>query len=524
MGLQGVLPQISSYFGNSNGIKPLDTNFQLDEDTCISEKEVELLPDLYKEKIKAIFSKVLKMRDVLSEIKKIEAISIEIKVQKGELVYSLNGMSVNNSLRDKKVQQAFEKAVKNIKKYLKNIRSIKDKKVVDLTEKDIAVIKNRPSNIDVIKAEAQTINNKIPKVIRVPFEYFRKFMKTDAEWSIWAVWISDIQRTIIKVLETLSLKFKYLGSVKGWDDWFGYLVGSFGLINGIEDFKDAEKIDDNEGRYDGVHKIIRSIFAIGGGSIDWVSKVIQAASHLVIKLALSIIASSIFLFVTQYAFVRYVYFDIKALHFKKKLNEYLENDKLSFEEKKVGALKFLKDKLMVSKRKSITILKKTRNQNPNLTDEKIQKLFKEEIKKLVQTKVKRFERRVGTNLAALIQRNVKQILNDPTNEFNIEKADRIFEKIKCKNSLTIRENTLFSLAIALQGIEILLFIIIGVTIPALIPGILSTAVFVYLQGYNIYRSYILNVDKQDKKDAEEIDNIGEDQVAKRSPLIEEKAI
>jgi hypothetical protein len=513
-----TLSQRNSYSEDSNIVaKPLDlTYFQLDENICISAKEIEILPDSYKNQIKSIFSKVLKNKDVLDEVKKEDASSIAIKIQNKKLAYSLDGKNENAFLSDKKIQKAFEKVTRNIKRYLKNTKTIKGRKVQDLTKIDQNIIKNRPVDIKKIKADEKILKKRPSNVARVPLKYFRKFKKSDAEWSLWAVWVSDIQNAVIKAFKILSMEFSFLSNIKGWDDWLGYLVGSFGIINGIENIKDAKKINDREGKYDGIHKIIRNTFAIAAGSIDWVGKVIKTAGHFVIKLALSIIASSVFLFVTLYALARFVYFDIKAIHFKKKLNEYLENDKLTDEEKKIGALNFLKDKLMVSKRKSFKILKKIRKQNPTLSDEKIEKLVHEEIKKLVVTKVKRFERRVGPNVAALIQRNIKEILKDPKNDLNIKKINTIFEKVLYKNSVTVHENTLFSLAIAFQGIELLLFIIIGFSIPALIPGVLSTAFFAYLQGYSFYRKYILKEDKKDKKDEDEID--------KKVSLISEAAI
>ncbi|NGX32706.1 MAG: hypothetical protein K1060chlam4_00756 [Candidatus Anoxychlamydiales bacterium] len=510
--------QGNSYSENSNLVaKPLDlTYFQLDENTCISAKEIEKLQDSYKEQIKSVFSKVLKNRDVLDGIKKIEASSISIKIQDKKLAYSLEDASESTLLSDKKTQKAFERVARNVKRYLKNTKTIKDRKVQDITIVDRNIIKGRPSDIRKIKADEKLLKKRRPDIIRIPLKYFSKFRKADAEWSLWSVFLSDIQTFVVKAFKFISVEFSFLKNIKGWDDWLGYLVGSFGVINGIENIKDARKIDDREGKYDGIHKIIRNTFAIVGGSIDWIGKTIKTVGHVVIKLALSIIATSVFLFVTLYALARFVYFDIKAIHFKKKLNEYLKNDKLTDEEKKIGALNFLKDKLMVSKRKSFKILKKIRKQNPDLSDEKIEKLVHGEIKKLVETKVKRFERRVGSNVASLIQRNIKQILKDPNNNLNIENVNKIFEKVLYKNSLTIHGNTLFSLAIALQGIEFILFMIIGFAIPALIPGALSSMLFAYLQGYSFYRKYYLKEDKIDKKDEEEIE--------KKVSLISDSAI
>ena len=513
-----TLDQLNSYSGNSNLVaKPLDlTYFQLDENICISAKEIEILPDSYKNQIKSIFSKVLKNKDVLDDIKKEDASTIAIKIQNKKLAYSLDGKNESELLSDKKIRKAFEKVTRNIKRYLKNTKTIKDRKVVDLRVNDQKIIRNRPSDIKKIKKNEKALKKRYPNFIHIPLKYLKKIARSDSEWSLWAVFISDIQNAVIKVFKYLSLELGFLNKIRGWDDWLGYIIGSFGLMNGITDIRDAKKISDREGKYDGIHKIIRNSFAIGGGSIDWVGKAIKTAGHIAIKLALSIIASSVFLFVTLYAMAKFIYFDIKALHFKKKLNEYLENDKLTDEEKKIGALKFLKDKLMVSKRKSFKILKNIRKQNPNFSDEKIEGIFNEKIQNLVKTKVKRFERRVGENLSSLIQRNIKEILKDPKNELNIEKANKIFEKVKYKNGIKILENTLYSLAIAFQGVELLLFIILGFTIPALIPGALSTILFAYLGGYYFYRQHILKEDKKDKIDEDEID--------KKVSLISEAAI
>ncbi|NGX52659.1 MAG: hypothetical protein KR126chlam5_00962 [Candidatus Anoxychlamydiales bacterium] len=517
--------QSNSYNENSNVVaKPLDlTYFQLDKSTYISAKEIEMLPDSYKEQTKSIFAKVLKNKDVLESIKKVDVSTISLKIQNKKLAYSFDDKNESIFLSDKKTQKAFEKVTRNIKRYLKNTKTIKGRKVQNLTIIDKNIIKGRPFDIRKISADERALKKKYPnlirvplKYLRVPLKYFSKFRKSDAEWSLWAVFLSDIQVFAVKSFKFISVELAFLKNIKGWDDWLGYLVGSFGVLNGIENIKDARKIDDREGKYDGIHKIIRNTFAIVGGSIDWIGKAIKTVGHVVIKLALSIIATSVFLFVTLYALVRFVYFDIKAIHFKKKLNEYLKNDKLTDEEKKIGALNFLKDKLMLSKEKSFKILKKIRKENPGFSDDKIEKLFHGKIKKLVETKVKRFERRVGSNVASLIQRNVKQILKDPKNDLNIENINKIFEKVLYKNSVTIHENTVFSLAIALQGIEFILFMIIGFTIPALIPGALSSMLFAYVQGYSFYRRFYLKENKIDKKD--------EDEIEKKASLISQATI
>ncbi len=512
-----TIKEISSYGSTSNlVVKPLDlTYFQLDENVCVSAKEIAILPDSYKNQIKDIFLRILKNKKVLDEIKKRDASSIAIKIQNKRLVYSLDGKN-NTFLNDKKIQKAFEKVSRNIKRYLKNIKVIKDCKISNLSIKEQNLIKNRAFDIEKIKRQEKALKKRYPNYIHFPLKYIEKFAKADAEWSIWAVFLSDIQGTIVKAFRVLSKEVEFLNNIKGWDDWLGYIVGSFGVINGFADVIDAKKINDKEGKYDGIHKIIRNSFAIGAGTIDWIGKTIKATSHFVLKLALSISALFVFLFVTLYAMARFIYFDIKAIHFKKKLNEYLKNEKLSEEEKKIGALKFLKDKLMVSKRRSQKILKKIKQENSNLSDEKIQKIFNEKIINLIKTKVKRFERRVGSDLASVIQRNIKDILKNPENEMNIEKTNKIFERIQYKNQVTINENTLYSLAIAFQGIELALFIIIGATVPSFAIGAISTFLFIVLTIYSKYRQYVLKDEKKDKIFAEEID--------KKMSLISQRAI
>ncbi|KKK64446.1 hypothetical protein LCGC14_2984130, partial [marine sediment metagenome] len=297
-----TLDQLNSYSGNSNLVaKPLDlTYFQLDENICISAKEIEILPDSYKNQIKSIFSKVLKNKDVLDDIKKEDASTIAIKIQNKKLAYSLDGKNESELLSDKKIRKAFEKVTRNIKRYLKNTKTIKDRKVVDLRVNDQKIIRNRPSDIKKIKKNEKALKKRYPNFIHIPLKYLKKIARSDSEWSLWAVFISDIQNAVIKVFKYLSLELGFLNKIRGWDDWLGYIIGSFGLMNGITDIRDAKKISDREGKYDGIHKIIRNSFAIGGGSIDWVGKAIKTAGHIAIKLALSIIASSVFLFVTLY--------------------------------------------------------------------------------------------------------------------------------------------------------------------------------------------------------------------------------
>ncbi|NGX28375.1 MAG: hypothetical protein K940chlam1_00554 [Candidatus Anoxychlamydiales bacterium] len=503
----------NSSFLSSNKIKTSNIDyFQLDDGLTISAKEISILPDGYKKNIENLFSKVTNNAQIQKEIKKEGANSLTFTTQRGKLLYRLDGKRQYQSIKDQRVQKTFQKLAKNIAKYLKNIGAIKGNSL-SITRADQKIIKTRPFSAKIISSKDKKVAREKPSAICSSTAiYVKKILKKDSEWSLWAVWFSDIKSSIVSFLKMLGTNlynlFKKIGIdisklprvLQGWDDWLGYLIAGIGLYNGIETYKGSNKIGDQEGRTDGIHRIIRNAVAFIGATVDWVGKALPVIGYMIAKFVLDVVASSIFAFVTLYSTAKNGYLTYKAKKFQSKINSYLNNDNLSEEQKRIAILKFLKSKLRVSKAKSLKIINEIRKKHPELSDIEVQKLAHEKIKNLVLTKDKVFKRRVGSKIGAVIQDNIKEILNDPNNTLNIEKANLIFNKVRSKNAITIHENKLYMVAAMLQGLDIFLFLFLPFSWPLLIPGIISTLIYVVLTAQSFYRSKYKKVDQDIETD------------------------
>ncbi|NGX63366.1 MAG: hypothetical protein KR126chlam6_00774 [Candidatus Anoxychlamydiales bacterium] len=456
---------------------------------------LEALPKKLVKDIDKVASKVVQKKEINQNIKDLKASRISLMVKNKKLCYSLGWEKDFKAIEDSKIQKAFKKVAKKSKTFLLNTNALKHKDVLHLQNSDKKFVK---SGIEI--ANKRIVKSSPSDIKKIPIKYFKGLIKADTEWSLWAVWISDIQSAFGKIFDVLNIKadWSFLDKIKGWDDWLGFIVGFFGLINGIDNFIDAKKIGDTEGIRDGRHKIYRNLIWAVSGSFDWAAKLITSVARLAFKTILTSIAFSIFIFVTLYAMGRYGYFDIKALQFKSKFKAYLNNPNLSEKDKKLAALRFLKSKIQVSKIEAYKILKNVRKNNPNETDETLQKIVHQIIKNRVLTKIKRFERRVGSNVANVIQKDVNKILKNQT-ILSVEKTNKIIQRVQFKNGLAIHDNTLYAIASFLQAIEIFIILLFGFTYPVLIPGAISAALFVYLQGASFYRSHITKIDKEDSK-------------------------
>lgn len=453
---------------------------QLDRNESISFKEMEILPIDYKNDLRKVFLSAINKNGVQKEIKEKNATSISLKIINDKLVYKLDGSKDYKTLNDEKVQKAFKRTARNIKKYLKNVGTLKEKEF-NISTVDENIIKSGPSDIE-------KVSNKI----------FKKIKKSNTEWSLWTIWACELRGAFQKTSNFLGIDINWRILPKGMDDALGYMFGSLGILSGIKLERNSRKIEDTEGQRDGRHKITRNVIAMIGGTIDCIAKTLAITGKTLAKVILSGFASVIFIFVTIYATLRYLYFNLKALAFKYKFSKYTENNKLNEQQKIMSSLKFLKNKITVTKKEAVNIIKKIRKQNPTFSDYKIKKVAHEQIAKKLLTKIKRFERRVGPKIANMMQKDIDEILKNPTNLKNIEKAHEILKKVKTRNDLMVHENKWYAIASLLQGLEIILFIVFGyITLAALIGGISSTIVLIMLGAY-FYRKHIKVEGKEDK--------------------------
>jgi len=478
-------------------------NFQLSKNVCISAKEMQILPVDYKNDLRKIFLKIINKSEVKNEIRQKDATSISLKVIDNKLVYKLDGSKEYKTIQDAKVQKAFQKIAKNIKKYLRNTGTLKEKQI---SKVDKCIISTSPSNVE-----------------KVSKEVFKKFKKSDAEWKLWVIWGNEIKSAIEKIFKVFNLEgsffttwineiksaiekiFKFSNSknlffTNDIGDVLGYLFGLYGIFNGMEIERDSRKIKDIEGQKDGRHKIYRNILTVLGGTIEIVTENLSKVTFTLLKTILNTLASFIFILVAICSTLKYAYFAMKANLFKCKYTRYTENEKLDEVKKMLSVLRFFKNKITVTNEEARKIIKKIRKQNPISTDYKLKKTFHKEITKKLLSKIKRFERRVGSGVVSTIQQNVDEILKDPTNEKNIEKAKKILNEIKNKNNWNITENKWYAIAAILQGLEIVLVVVLGSSALTAVVGSFSSAVIVIMFSIYFYKKYFLKEKEKCKLD------------------------
>lgn len=447
-------------------------NFQLDLDVSLSHKEMEILPKSFKNEIRDVFLRVLDKSEIKKEAEKSRAACVSLKVADGKLVYTLDASKDFKTLRDEKIQKTFLKLSKSIKKYLLDIGYIKEKQI-KLSKADKNIIQTSPASVDKVSKEA-----------------FRKLKKSDAEWSLWAIWMCEIKNLLTKLCAFLGIKMDFSFIPPGVESILGNLFAFFGVLDGIETETDSKKIEDAEGQKDGKHIILRNVLAMLGSLMDAIAKMFAQGINVLLSIVLSMAISVVFFITSAYTAFKYGYCYSRSKRFKNKFLRYIQNEKLSRQQKMMAALKFLKDKITVTNGQACKILEKTRNQNPSLSDYKIKELVHDAIARKLMTKIRRFERRVGQEVVCRVQEDIDDILKNPANADNIKKAEMILKKVNYENEMIIKENKWYAISAALAAGEIMLLAILVPVFIAALAGFLSSVIVAGLLGEYFYKKHV----------------------------------
>lgn len=456
--------------------------FQLDHGETISSKEMEILPVSCKKEIEDIFHRVINSSEIQDEMRQNNTASVSLKVLEGKLIYQIEGSNTYRVVQDEKIKKAFLKASKNIRKFLHNVGALQEKKL-NVSTVDKNILETSPTN-----------------VTKVSKDVLKKMKTSDSEWSLWAIFVCIGMQSIQKFFKFFGIDWKIKFIPKGVLDIFGYLIGFFGILNGLEIKSDSNKIGDIEGRSEGKQEILSNLLAYLGIMLKVFSDTFAVAIGSLAASALITVSTCIFIIVIISVTAKYISLALKAKLFQRKLSQYTNNKKLTEQQKMIAALKFLKNKVTITPEEANKILVKIRKENPTLKDYEIEELVHVEITKKLLTKIKRFERRAGSNVTNYLQQNVDEILKDPTNPENIEKAKKILEIVTSDNELNIKENKGYAFSAILEAVELLSWCV-GCMALSFIAGGFSTAIVVILIGLYLYRKYIK---KQNKLEAVEL--------------------
>jgi hypothetical protein len=376
----------------------------------------------------------------------------------------LGGSTEYKAVKDKKIQNLFQRILKAIGKYFLNIGVI-NKKIV-ITKADEKILK---------EAEVEKVKKQI----------LEKIKTGDTEYSLYAIFALEVNTFVDKASRSVGVIRELVPA--SVTDACGYAFGGYGIYDGQQIIKNSNEIDDKEGMRDGVNKIARNVITIIGSFLKFLAGAIKSIKNSSSKFLMNLCGDILFVLVSIYLEFKYLYLYFAALKFKRKLNAYLENGNLSEQERIKSALKYLKTKVSISQEESLKFVKKMRLQYPTLSDYKIKKLAERAIAKKLLTKEKRFERRVDIDEISLIQNNADKILADLSDPKNMMMAKKIIEKVKYKNDINIKENFSYGLATLFSTFEIIVFLAIGVPTIAYVIGALSSAITVSVLGAYFYR-------------------------------------
>lgn len=173
---------------------------------------------------------------------------------------------------------------------------------------------------------------------------------------------------------------------------------------------------------------------------------------------------------------------VRCDRFNKRLNEYLDNTKLTESERMRGAIQFLKDSISVTPEEKEELATLIAEEHPDWPQEKRDQLFFQKLADLTETKVKYVKRRTSNKSLREILRNADQILG------KLRDPDRVSEGIRDASLLihTVQKENKIKMSLYLLGFIASLISVVAMAIliaspGAILPFILyAIAVTIYL--------------------------------------------
>ncbi|NGX56193.1 MAG: hypothetical protein K1060chlam5_00430 [Candidatus Anoxychlamydiales bacterium] len=453
------------------------------------EYSLDLVGDYQKKKINSVVFSILKA--ITSQRNFNDYSTLEIKVENNKLQVKIDG-TPSITLDNPKIKDAFEKAVFHTKKYLENI-SFRNKEVEQISSESSEIISH--------------LQNEVTKVRK---KYFKKNEKNDIEWLFLASWGVSISDAYYKVCSFFDLKSTPLLNipVQGIGDLVGYITSVYGLKEGYELKRDSSKVNDGEGIFEGRAKMTRHAFsimavffaAVGDLFYALKSNTLRPTISTSLGLGMTSISYAIFAIVTLGSTLKYYHSYKIASNFDERLNSYLKNDVLSEQNKSLGALKFLRESITLSKEEIIEIYKRIKEKNPDLENLEIINLAEKETRKRQMVKLYRLSRRLSLSdyQAKVIFDNLDALSLKPYFKESREKLSKIITIIKELNQITIAESKWYAISALFSVLQLAAIACLAMHHLPLLLGFLSTTSFVYISAIYFYKKHVTDRKKEEK--------------------------
>jgi hypothetical protein len=187
---------------------------------------------------------------------------------------------------------------------------------------------------------------------------------------------------------------------------------------------------------------------------------------------------------------------VRCERFNHRLNEYLENPKLTEVQKMQGALRFLKDSICVTVEEMREIEEQINRKYPHLSAEKKEQLIQQKLADFSEVKVKYLKRRTSNKSLRLILNHADELLGKLSNKETciegIKECTVFFNSIRQENRIKLSLYMLGLIASILSFVGMLIMSFTSATIlPFVLFGIAGT-IYLAISIYTIGGMFIKN--------------------------------
>jgi hypothetical protein len=378
-----------------------------DDDTCMgiahgkyvyTKKDLKKLPDIYKKSLTSVLKDVYADRSLKGVKERVTLFvkDVEIFYKKGESSGFVKLANQNKTLLKK-----ITKASKKISSFLTQIhpatKAWTEQKTRDFKERDFSFSKDL------------LIDTKGIKVSRL-----EAVKCAGLQW----IWPMDdslaLTRKSIALRNLMEegdeLQESLVNSLEIVSNVSGMVLGGLLLAAGLKNHKASKVIDDKEGKKEAKTSIARGSLSVAGVGCFTLAKISDVAHIALATNSLEIIGGATLGVGTVISLGVSTYNLLRVTKFRKKLEGFLNNNKLTDLEKYRGALSFLKDQIVLSSDEIDKIKKDVKEKNKDLSSEELEDKTRVEISKKLMVKRKRFEKRAGFKSRVMVENQIDALL------------------------------------------------------------------------------------------------------------------
>jgi hypothetical protein len=276
----------------------------------------------------------------------------------------------------------------------------------------------------------------------------------------------------------------------------GYYAGIFWtffslreLDEGVAEYRRSVTIGDNEGRRRAESRILSGGIVSGASVAYLAGKFCDTYASTTASAAMSAFSNVLFGVGSLVAIGASALGAVRCERFNRRLNEYIENPRLTEVQKLQGALQFLKDSISVTAEEKAELKLQVEQKHPDWSPEQKEKLLYQKLSDLTEVKVKYMKRRTSNKSLFLILTQADNLLaklaNKDTCAEGIKEASLLINTIQQESKLKMSLYMLGLVAATLSflGMLVMSFMTAGV-LPFVLYGIAGT-IYLAMTIYSI---------------------------------------